>query len=158
MFGFKVSNSLFGPVFVKAELMTTSIEDTESISSAAFTPDNEECSYKYKLWILYHSADKLPLWSPVQSPVHSPDILPATPIDIAIGATDVATQIASSSGIRVLFIFDGWDEFPPELQNNSLITTIIREPHKLCLQSKVHSPGFTPTRKKSLVQTACTCA
>ena len=30
-----MSNSLFGPVSVKAELVTTSIKDTESISSAA---------------------------------------------------------------------------------------------------------------------------
>ena len=31
VFGFKVSNLLFGPVTVKAKLMTTSIRDTENI-------------------------------------------------------------------------------------------------------------------------------
>ena len=31
MFGFKVSNLLFGPVTIKAKLMTTSIRDTENI-------------------------------------------------------------------------------------------------------------------------------
>ena len=31
------------------------------------------------------------------------------------------------------FIFDGWDEFPSHLQNNSLVSTIIQQPHKLFL-------------------------
>ena len=100
------------------------------------------------------------------------DILPATLIDSTIGSADVATQITSSSGIRVLFIFDGWDEFPPELQNNSLVSTIIREPHKLCLQQstvivatrpvasgnlfhiadqRVEILGFTPNQIRELV-------
>ena len=52
MFEFKLSNLLFGPVSVKAKLMTTSIEDMKSIiSSAASTV---EFSYKYKPCIPYH--------------------------------------------------------------------------------------------------------
>ena len=30
-------------------------------------------------------------------------------------------------------MLDGWDEFPPELMNNSLVSTIIRQPQKLSL-------------------------
>ena len=82
------------------------------------------------------------------------DILPATPIDNAIGTADVATQIASSSGIRVLFIFDGWDEFPPELQNNSLVSTIIREPHKLCLQQSTVIVTTRPVASGNLLHIA----
>ena len=82
------------------------------------------------------------------------DILPATQIDNAIGTADVATQIASSSGIRVLFIFDGWDEFPPELQNNSLVSTIIREPHKLCLQQSTVIVTTRPVASGNLLHIA----
>ena len=50
----------------------------------------------------------------------------------------VASRLQSSGGIIVLFIFDGWDEFPPHLQKSSLVSTIIRQPHKLSLhQSSV---------------------
>ena len=45
----------------------------------------------------------------------------------------VISQIQASYGSRVLFIFDGWDEFPHHLMNNSLVSTIIRQPHKLFL-------------------------
>ena len=61
------------------------------------------------------------------------NILPADVTKVSQSSSDIATQIKASCGIKVLFIFDGWDEFPRELQNNSLIATIIREPHKLCL-------------------------
>ena len=44
-----------------------------------------------------------------------------------------ATQIKASHGHNVLFIFDGWDEFPRHLQNNSLVSTIIRYPQQLSL-------------------------
>ena len=37
-------------------------------------------------------------------------------------------------GKNVLFIFDGWDEFPPHLMNTNLLSpTIIQLPHKLSL-------------------------
>ena len=61
------------------------------------------------------------------------NILPADVTKVSQNSSDIATQIKASCGIKVLFIFDGWDEFPLELQNNSLVSTIIREPHKLCL-------------------------
>ena len=58
------------------------------------------------------------------------DILPADSFEMS---QMVATQIKHSHGHNVLFIFDGWDEFPRRLQNNSLVSTIIRNPEKLSL-------------------------
>ena len=63
------------------------------------------------------------------------DILPA-PGSIMFGLSqsqNVASKILSSYGKGVLFIFDGWDEFPPNLMNNSLVSTIIQQPEKLSL-------------------------
>ena len=51
------------------------------------------------------------------------DILPAA----------VEVLVSASYGDGVLFIFDGWDEFPPNLMNNSLVSTIIHQPYKLSL-------------------------
>ena len=58
------------------------------------------------------------------------DILPADSFEMSQMA---ATQIKASRGHNVLFIFDGWDEFPHCLQNNSLVSTIIQNPEKLSL-------------------------
>ena len=58
------------------------------------------------------------------------DILPANTLDMF---TSVASQITASGGERVLFIFDGWDEFSPDLRNNSIVSTIIQQPQKLSL-------------------------
>ena len=58
------------------------------------------------------------------------EILPADSFEMS---QMVATQIKHSRGHNVLFIFDGWDEFPRRLQNNSLVSTIIRNPEKLSL-------------------------
>ena len=56
--------------------------------------------------------------------------------DILPSATDISelvSLIQASCGYRVLFIFDGWDEFPHSLMNNSFVSTIIQQPHKLSL-------------------------
>ena len=58
------------------------------------------------------------------------DIIPARTIEMANG---IATQLQATDGGNTLFVFDGWDEFPPELMNNSLVSTIIRQPQKLSL-------------------------
>ena len=50
----------------------------------------------------------------------------------------IVSKIQALHGARVLFIFDGWDEFPHSLMSNSLVSTIIHQPHKLSLhQSNV---------------------
>ena len=58
------------------------------------------------------------------------DILPAGSLKEAQMA---ATQIQACHGQSVLFVFDGWDEFPPDLQKNSLVSTILQKPEKLSL-------------------------
>ena len=58
------------------------------------------------------------------------DILPADSFEMS---QMVATQIKHCHGHNVLFIFDGWDEFPHRLQSNSLVSTIIRNAEKLSL-------------------------
>ena len=58
----------------------------------------------------------------------------------------VASQIHDTDGKNVLFIFDGWDEFPHHLMNNSLVSTIIRQPHKLSLH---HSTVLITSRPVS---------
>ena len=56
------------------------------------------------------------------------DILPADG-----DSSELVPLIQASYGYRVLFIFDGWDEFPYHLMNKSLVSTIIRQPHELSL-------------------------
>ena len=45
----------------------------------------------------------------------------------------VASRIQHYCGYNVLFIFDGWDEFPSDLQKKSLVSTIINRPDVLSL-------------------------
>ena len=59
------------------------------------------------------------------------DILPANSVETF--QYDIVHDIQASYGERVLFIFDGWDEFPPDRMKNSLISTIIRQPEKIHL-------------------------
>ena len=59
------------------------------------------------------------------------DILPAA--GELSQSQNIVSHMQASYGKGVLFIFDGWDEFPPNLINNSLISTIIEQPHKLSL-------------------------
>ena len=56
------------------------------------------------------------------------DILPSTTY-----ISELVSLIQASCGYRVLFIFDGWDEFPHFLMKNSFVSTIIQQPHKLSL-------------------------
>ena len=82
------------------------------------------------------------------------NILPADVTKVSQSSSDIATEIKASYGFKVLFIFDGWDEFPPELQNNSLISTIIREPHKLCLQQSTVLITTRPVASGNLLHIA----
>ena len=83
------------------------------------------------------------------------NILPAADItQVSQSSNDIATQLRASYGFKVLFIFDGWDEFPPELQNNSLVSTIIREPHKLCLQQSTVIVTTRPVASGNLLHIA----
>ena len=54
------------------------------------------------------------------------DILPNTLEESQV----VSTHMQAICGHNVLFVFDEWDEFPSHLQTNSLVSTIIHQPHK----------------------------
>ena len=85
------------------------------------------------------------------------DILPADTLhfsQLRIHVNDVATQITNSGGVRVLFIFDGWDEFPSTLQSESLVSTIIREPHELNLQQSTVIITTRPVASGNLLHIA----
>ena len=58
------------------------------------------------------------------------DIISARTIEMT---NSIATQLQATDGENTLFVFDGWDEFPPKLMANSLVSTIIRQPQKLSL-------------------------
>ena len=58
------------------------------------------------------------------------DILPARNPEISQSA---ASRLQDTDGENVLIVLDGWDEFPSNLMSNSLVSTIIHEPHKLSL-------------------------
>ena len=55
---------------------------------------------------------------------------------------------------NVLFVFDGWDEFPTQLQNNSLVSTIIRQPHKLSLHQSTVLITSRPVSSGNLLHIA----
>ena len=79
------------------------------------------------------------------------DILPARNLEMS---KIVASQIQDCDGQNVLFIFDGWDEFPSHLQTNSLVSTIIREPHKLSLHQSTVLITSRPVSSGNLLHTA----
>ena len=77
------------------------------------------------------------------------DILPA-----AADISELVSFIQTSYGYRVLFIFDGWDEFPHHLMNDSLVSTIIRQPHKLFLQRSTVFISSRPVSSGNLLHIA----
>ena len=66
----------------------------------------------------------------VQNATSLADILPARNMEMC---QSNSSHIQATDGKNVLFVFDGWDEFPPDLMNVSLVSTILRQPHKLSL-------------------------
>ena len=71
------------------------------------------------------------------------DILPDT---LEVSNTVTARLLQATRGHSVLFVFDGWDEFPSHLQDDSIVSTIIRQPHKLSLH---HSTVLITSRPVS---------
>ena len=90
----------------------------------------------------------------VQNATTLADILPADITRGAMCTSDIATQIMAFNGLRVLFIFDGWDEFPSHLQNESLVSTIIHKPHKLCVQQSTIIITSRPVASGNLLHIA----
>ena len=79
------------------------------------------------------------------------DILPARNLEMS---KIVSSQIQDCDGQNVLFIFDGWDELPSHLQTSSLVSTIIRHPHKLSLHQSTVLITSRPVSSGNLLHIA----
>ena len=77
------------------------------------------------------------------------EILPA-----ASNVSVCASIMQASYGKQVLFIFDGWDEFPDHQMNDSLVSTIIRQPHKLSLHQSTILVTTRPVSSGNLLHIA----
>ena len=64
----------------------------------------------------------------VQNATTLADILPARDLEMS---QEFASQLQATGGKNVLFVFDGWDEFPSHLMNNSFVSTLIRQPNEI---------------------------
>ena len=82
------------------------------------------------------------------------DILPAYTLDMSQSRQKISLKMQGSLGARALFIFDGWDEFPPDLMNNSVVSTIIRQPQKLSLHQSVVIVTSRPVSSGNLLHVA----
>ena len=87
----------------------------------------------------------------IQNATTLADILPARNLEMS---KIIASQIQDCDGQNVLFIFDGWDEFPSHLQTNSLVSTIIREPWKLSLHQSTVLITSRPVSSGNLLHIA----
>ena len=79
------------------------------------------------------------------------DILPARDIE---KSQSIASQMQSIDGSKILLIFDGWDEFPSSLRDISLVSTIIRQPHKLSLHQSTVLITSRPVASENLLHIA----
>ena len=87
----------------------------------------------------------------VQNAIILADILPSNTIG---KSQTMAAQLQACNGSNTLFIFDGWDEFPPDLQKQSLVSTIIKEPHKLSLHKSTVLVTSRPVSSGNLLHIA----
>ena len=100
---------------------------------------------RFDLVILVYLRDQA-----IQNATILADILPVTLEESRV----VATHIQATRGHNILFIFDGWDEFPSHLQTNSLVSTIIRQPHKLSLHQSTVLITSRPVSSGNLLHIA----
>ena len=108
-----------------------------------------KCTYslrRFDLVVLVYLRDQV-----IQNAITLTDILPARNFELS---KSVASQIQDTSGENVLFIFDGWDEFPSHLQTNSLVSTIIQQPHKLSLHQSTVLITSRPVSSGNLLHIA----
>ena len=101
---------------------------------------------RFDLVILVYLRDQA-----IQNATALADILPAHTLETS---QIVASQMQAICGRNVLFVFDGWDEFPSRLQNNSLVSTIIRQPHKLSLHQSTVLITSRPVSSGNLLHIA----
>ena len=79
------------------------------------------------------------------------DILPARNSEMS---QSIASQLQATDGKKVLFVFDGWDEFPRNLMYGSIVSTIIRQPHKLSLHQSAVLITSRPVASGNLLHIA----
>ena len=87
----------------------------------------------------------------VQNAITLADILPARTSEMS---QSIATQLQATDGKNVLFILDGWDEFPHHLMKKSLVSTIIYQPHKLSLHRSTVLITSRPVSSGNLLHVA----
>ena len=107
------------------------------------------CAYsldRFDLVILVYLRDQA-----IQNATTLADILPARSLCLS---EMISSQIQDFNGENVLFILDGWDEFPSHLQNNSFVSTIIRHPHKLSLHQSTVLITSRPVSSGNLLHIA----
>ena len=79
------------------------------------------------------------------------DILPAYNPEIS---PSIASHLQAINGRNVLFVFDGWDEFPPNLMNCSIVSTIIRQPYEILLSQSTVLITSRPVASGNLLHIA----
>ena len=87
----------------------------------------------------------------VQNATGLADLLPARDIEMC---QSNSSHIQATDGKNVLFVFDGWDEFPPDLMKDSLVSTILRQPHKLSLHQSTVLITSRPVSSGNLLNIA----
>ena len=98
---------------------------------------------RYDIVVLAYLRDQA-----IQNATTLADILPAHTLEMS---QMVASQLQSSGGNNVLF---SWDEFPSHLQNNSLVSTIIRKPWELSLHQSTVLITSRPVSSGNLLHIA----
>ena len=104
------------------------------------------CFIYFEVVILVYLRDQA-----IQEATSLADILPARTSKMS---QMFSSQMQASDGHNILLIFDGWDEFPSHLQNNSLISTIIHDPYKLSLHQRTVFITSRPVSSANLLQVA----
>ena len=84
---------------------------------------------KFDVVVLAHLRDEA-----IQNASTLADILPAAGDILKLSQSqNIVSHMQASYGKGIIFILDGWDEFPQHLMEDSFVSTIIRQPHKLSL-------------------------
>ncbi len=87
----------------------------------------------------------------VQSAKCIAELLPTHP---TLNREDFAAEIEVCFGSKVLFVLDGWDEYEPGFQQDSLIDKLIRNPEKLHLHHRTLLVTSRPIASRELQQYA----
>ncbi len=107
---------------------------------------------KWKARELFHEEFKVVIYVQfrdldVQSAKEMADLLP---MELETERKDAASLIRACRGVGVLFVLDGWDEFSPGLQQDSLFEKLICRPEKLSVQRSTVLITSRPIASKPL--------